>query len=459
MTNWKSLDEMWAALRGVVEPSEDGVKVTDEAKLRASVVDALVWNAVFAEERLVRETARWAIRAAAQGVGIASASIYPLYEARGRREVSGFTVPAINVRGITYDTSRAALRAAIRNEVGAVIFEIAKSEIGYTEQHPDEYAAVLLAAAIREGWRGPLFLQGDHYQLNMKKFKESPEKEKMVIADLIRESIPAGILNIDIDSSTLVDLSRPTVREQQRDNFEVCAELTRVVRENEPKGVTIAVGGEIGEVGKKNSTEEELREYMRGYLEMLPKGMIGIDKISIQTGTSHGGVPLPDGRVAQVKLDFDCLSRLSRVAAEEFGMAGAVQHGASTLPNEAFHRFPEANACEVHLATGFQNLTYDGGHFPEDLKQEIYGWLREACAGERKEGETEEQFLYKTRKKAFGPFKKKMWSLPLETRERIGADLEKVFEFLYQQLRVTKTRELIDRTVKPVAVPFAKPKA
>jgi len=458
MTIWKDVQAMWASLGGVVEPEDGAVRVRDGAKLRDQGVDALVWSAVFAEDALVRDTARWAIRAAARALGIESASIYPLYAARGRGGVHGFSVPAINIRGLTYDTARAALRAATRNDVGALIFEIAKSEIGYTAQRPAEYAAVVLAAAIKEDWKGPVFIQGDHYQMNLKKFQEDPAREEKVIADLIRESIPAGFLNIDIDSSTLVDLSRPTVREQQRDNFTVCAALTRVVRENEPAGVTVAVGGEIGEVGKKNSTEEELREYMDGYLGILGKGIVGIDKMSIQTGTSHGGVPLPDGTVAKVKLDFDCLARLSRVARNEYGLAGAVQHGASTLPDDAFHHFVEAECCEVHLATGFQNLTYDGGHFPEDLKGEIYAHLREACADERKDGETEEQFLYKTRKKAFGPFKKRMWSLPPDIRAKIGADLEKKFEFLFQQLNVVKTRDLIERHIRPVAVPIPRPR-
>ena len=458
MTIWKDVQAMWRGLQGVLEPLDGSVRVPHAAKLRDEGVDALVWNAVFAEDALVRDAARWAIRAAARALGIESASIYPLYAARGRGEVRGFSVPAINIRAITYDTARAALRAATRNDVGALIFEIAKSEVGYTEQRPAEYTAAVLAAAIKEGWKGPVFLQGDHYQMNLKKFKEDPAKERKVIADLIRESIPAGFLNIDIDSSTLVDLSRPTVREQQRDNFEVCAELTRVVRENEPAGVTIAIGGEIGEVGKKNSTEEELREYMNGYREIVGKGTVGIDKMSIQTGTSHGGVPLPDGTVAKVKIDFDCLARLSRVARSEYGLAGAVQHGASTLPDDAFHHFMEAECCEVHLATGFQNLTYDGGHFPEEMKREIYAYLREACAGERKEGETEEQFIYKTRKKAFGPFKKRMWSLPPEIRGKIGSDLEKKFEFLFQQLGVVKTRDLIERHIQPVAVPTPKPR-
>ncbi len=459
MTTWKSLDDMWAGLRGVIEVTDGGVRVVDEGMLRGACVDALAWHAALSDDGGVRDTARWTIRAAARALGIESASIFPLYEARGQKKCNGFTVPAINVRGMTYDTTRAALRAALRNDVAAVIFEIAKSEIGYTNQRPAEYAAVVLAAAIKEGWKGPMFIQGDHYQLNMAKFKEDPEKEKKIIADLIKESIAAGFLNIDVDSSTLVDLSHATVREQQRDNFEVCGELTRVVRENEPEGVSIAVGGEIGEVGKKNSTEEELREFMKGYLETLGKGTIGIDKISIQTGTSHGGVPLPDGSVAQVKLDFDCLSRLSRVSVEEFGMAGAVQHGASTLPDEAFHRFPEGEACEVHLATGFQNITYDNPHFPEELRREMYAYLRETCTGERKEGQTEEQFIYKTRKKALGPFKQQLWGLPQDIRGKIGEALEQKFEFLFRQLKVTNTGNLVSQYIRPVAVPFPKPKA
>ena len=38
-----------------------------------------------------------------------------------------------------------------------------------------------MAAAIREGWRGPLFIQGDHFQTNPKKMKEGPEKEVAAI--------------------------------------------------------------------------------------------------------------------------------------------------------------------------------------------------------------------------------------------------------------------------------------
>ena len=61
----------------------------------------------------------------------------------GRGEVKGFTVPAINVRMLAYDFARAICARAVAEDVGAVIFELARSEIGYTEQRPAEFAAVI----------------------------------------------------------------------------------------------------------------------------------------------------------------------------------------------------------------------------------------------------------------------------------------------------------------------------
>ena len=171
-----------------------------------------------------------------------------------------------------------------------------------------------------------------------------------------------------------MDLSQPTVAEQQRVNAENTAELTRFIRSLQPDGVTISVGGEIGEVGKSNSTEEELRAYLDGYLGLLGDGAEPISKVSVQTGTSHGGVVLPDGSVAEVSIDFDTLRRLSTVAREEYGFAGCVQHGASTLPEDAFHHFPENGTAEIHLATGFQNIIYDDGGLPDELRTEMLAW-------------------------------------------------------------------------------------
>jgi fructose/tagatose bisphosphate aldolase len=319
--------------------------------------------------------------------------------------------------------------------------------MGYTAQTPVEYSSVILAAAIKEDYRGPVFVQGDHFQVNAKKFQENPEKELDGLKALINESIEAGFYNIDIDSSTLVDLSKPDVNKQQYWNYEVCAKLTQFIRQIQPRGVEISVGGEIGEVGHQNSTPEDLHAFMRGFKERLRKGRAGISKISIQTGTSHGGVVLPDGSIAQVKLDFETLKKLSEMAKKEYGLAGAVQHGASTLPAEAFHKFPEVETAEVHLATEFQNMIYESKYFPQGLKTKIYEWLKVNAASERKEGETEEQFFYKTRKKALGPFKKEIMGLPQETRDAIAKEVEEKFEFLFKQLNAVNNKDLVDKFV------------
>ena len=134
--------------------------------------------------------------------------------------------------------------------------------------------------------------------------------------------------------------------------------------------------------------------------------MAGLSKISVQSGTSHGGVVLADGSIADVKLDLDTLERLSKVARDEYGLAGAVQHGASTLPDSAFHNFPKRETAEIHLATNFQNMLFD--HMPAALRDEIYEWLDENAKDERKATDSDEQFFYKTRKKALGPFKQQL---------------------------------------------------
>lgn len=378
--------------------------------------------------------------------GIYPSSINELYMARGKGLFSGsFTVPAINLRTLTYDLAKAIFRVVKKNNAGAFIFEIAKSEMGYTGQPPLEYTAVVLAAAAKEGWPGPVFIQGDHFQINAKNYRADPEKELDGIKALIIQAMEAHFYNIDIDSSTLVDLSKGKVKKQQELNYEVCARLTHFIRQNQPSGVEVSVGGEIGEVGGKNSTPEELRLFMEGYRERLRKGLTGISKISIQTGTSHGGVVLPDGTVAKVKLDFDTLKNLSKIAKDEFGLAGAVQHGASTLPAEAFGKFPEVGTAEVHLATEFQNMVYESSDFPKELKEKIYNWIKETQSQDKKPDQTEEQFIYSTRKKALGPFKKEIITLPAEVRNAIAKEIEAKFEFLFERLSVMNTKELVSK--------------
>jgi fructose/tagatose bisphosphate aldolase len=427
-----------------------------DPKLVRHDIEAIVRLAVFGDAQ-ERRFARYAIHAAAPQLGAVPSSIAVLYAARGRGEVSGFTVPAVNIRGMAFDMSRALFRAMQSTGAAATVFELARSEMGYTFQDPAEIACVVLAAAIAEGYEGPVFIQGDHFQANAKKFATDPEGETKALEDLIRAAVAAQFYCIDIDASTLVDLSYERVADQQAPNAKLTARLAKLVRDIEPKGVTVSVGGEIGEVGKNNSTVEELTAYIDGFRDIVGPRFEGVSKVSVQTGTTHGGIPLPDGTIAKVAIDFDTLQEMSRVSRERYGMAGAVQHGASTLPDELFHRFPEVETAEIHLATGFQNLVMDHPKFPTDLVKEMHAYCDRDLAGERSAGETDLQFFYKTRKKAWGPFKQQTWDLPAGLRAELSKTLQDKFEFLIRQLKAGEMRETTLRYVNHAPVEVVPP--
>lgn len=410
-----------------------------------SDINQLINSAVFSEDEQEKKKTREQISQLAKESGIESASIYSYYMAIGEGKVPpDSTVPAINIRALTYDTARIIFRLMIKHQIGPVIFEIAKSEIEYTDQRPDEYTTAVLAAAIKEGYSGPVFLQGDHFQFSQNKYSEDPEAETQKIKDLIKEAIDGGFRNIDIDASTLVDLSKPTQDQQQAENYKVTSLLTSYIRSLEG-GEIISIGGEIGHIGGKNSTPEELEAFMEGYLKAIEPNMPGISKISVQTGTSHGGVPLPGGGVADVELDFNVIESTGSVAREKFHIGGVVQHGASTLPNDLFSEFPKHKTLEIHLATGFQNIVFE--NMPQDLREEINTWLLKNHQTEWDDQLIDEQNIYKTRKRAIGQFKRKMWELSEEEKKPIVDGLETQLAYLFEELNVFDTRKTLEQYV------------
>src|SRR4029079_4857101 len=190
--------------------------------------------------------------------------------------------------------------------------------------------------------------------------------------------------------------------------------------------------------------------YLDGYrreLDARSPGALGVSKVSVQTGTSHGGVPLPDRGGAEAQLDFEVLRELAEIA-RQYGAAGAVQHGASTLPDELFHRFPAVETDEIHIASGVQNALYQNPAFPEALHREIEAWCATNAADERKPGQTDQQFVYTTRKKAIGPFKRQLWDL--DTKDEILAAQRRKISFLFTELGVNGSRDMIAAYIRPV---------
>ena len=438
---FKTYSDLENQARNIIDLSETEPSILDKNAFRGSFIDSLVETAVFAEDEFLQQKTRALIKKLALQMGAKSESIYPLYMAFGKGEVTGFTIPAINVRTLTYDTARLIFRLMMKHSIGVVIFEIARSEIEYTHQRPDEYSSVVLAAAIKEGYQGPIFLQGDHYQFSKNKFTLNKDEEIQRIKDLVRESLEAQFYNIDIDASTLVDLSQSDVTKQQRHNVEMTAAITNFIRSGEPENKTISIGGEIGHIGGKNSTVEDFKAFMEGYKQIIPER--GLSKISVQTGSSHGGTVLPDGTIQKVAIDFNVLKEIGTAARSKYQIGGAVQHGASTLPIELFDDFVNSSTLEIHLATGFQNIVLD--NLPEDLKQEMEKYILENFQAEKEEGWNDKQFIYKLRKKALGPFKQMLWELSSDEKKPIVEALEKQFILIFSKLNIINTREITNR--------------
>ncbi|HEY3290156.1 MAG TPA: class II fructose-bisphosphate aldolase [Anaerolineae bacterium] len=427
-----------------IDADSGHIRVLDEAFLRSHGIDALVYLAVFGEPSR-QAVARWLIWETAQTLRIRPASIHELYIGRGHdRLPHTFTTPAMNIRALSYDIARAAFSSAIKAKVGAFIFELSRSEMAYSDQRPAEYTTAILAAAIKEGYRGPVFLQGDHFQLIARNYIANTNTEFGGLRRLIIESIHAGFYNIEIDTSTLTDMNRTRPEDQQSPNVELCALLADYVRAHQPPNTVISIGGEIGELSHRNNDVHDLRAFMDYYQRRIHHRP-GLSKLSVRAGTTPGGVVMPDGSVALMNVDFDTLRVLSTAARKEYAMGGVSQHGASTLPQEILPRFVEAGAIEVHLATGFQNLLFE--QLPGELVTQMYDWLFKNAAAERKEGDTDRQFLYKNRRLATGPFKKLIWNLTDFEKAEIRRQFEQFFTRLYHGLGVEDTVGTVDSVV------------
>ena len=381
------------------------------------------------------------------GRGIYLASIGRYYRAIARGDIGPITIPALNLRGLTYDLARAAWRAALRLDAGPPIFELAPSESEVSDQPFMEFAALVLAAALREEVRGPVFLQGDHFHVDATSAVSSMQA-------LCLEALDAGFYQVDIDAADLLPDGDAAGDSIHRANAEVTAAMTAFIRRHQPPGSDVVVGGEVGVIGGRDTTPTDLRQYLDATRESLPGDVPGLGKVSVQTGTQHGGLVLADGSLGTMPLDLGLASRLSRIAREEYGLPGLVQHGASTLRLEQLRKLPEAGVVEVHLATGIQNLVLDHPAFPADLRLSIQEHLAAEARDTGSGAEsgvyaeaselTEQQRFYHSRWRAWGLFKRELCHLPASVRDAIGASAEAWFADLFVALGTAGRRSELD---------------
>lgn len=357
------------------------------------------------------------------------ASIQQFYEGIAIGHIIGsFTVPAFNLRTLTFDAAKALFRAAKKAGSGAFIIELARTEMEYTNQPPKEYAKAILKAAKKEKWEGPIFLQADHFALKNDSAKDIKELEQ-----LIKQSIKSDFYNIDIDCSVL----------GKEQNIGKTIHFLDFIRKNQPKNIAISLGAEIDRIGGDDTTQEELSSFLSKIkIESGVRKIRGIIKVACQVGTFHGGNVLPNGELEDIKIDFAKLKQLSEIA-KSYGMAGIVQHGASTLRDENFQEFPKAGILEIHLSTGLQNIVLDSLAFPADLKDKMDKWIFDNFKTERQKYQTDNQFLYKLRKRALGKFKREIAAIPQKNIDKICEELEARFDFFFKSCNVGSTKALV----------------
>ena len=436
-------------LKGIIEIQHNKLKLINNEQLK-NELDNIIYTAIFSTDKQLRNLCKYIIREAAKLNNCIPCSIYDFY-IKLSKETTNFTIPAINIRTLTYEIAQEIFKICKQLKAAAVIFESARSEISYTNQVPSEYSSCILAAALKQDYHYPIFIQGDHFQINRNEFFLNKDKEIKQLESLIKNAIDSKFYNIDIDASTLVNIEEKEEKKQQLLNYEMTAYFIDFIRKNQPSDIIINIGAEIGEIGKKNSTTEDLDAFLEGLNNKLKSMNIqdSITKISIQTGTTHGGFVLPDGTLAEVNIDFDTIKKLSKISKEKYNLAGVVQHGASTLPKDLFHKFPENNCVEIHLATEFQNIILDHPAFPTSLKEEINKWIKNNYK-EKALKITDEQLIYKRRKNALGPFKRQIWDIDTEAKKEILKTLSSTFEFIFKMLNIKDTADEINKIIKPV---------
>lgn len=423
----------------------------------SSAIDQLVYQVHFGtpEEQVAAFTQ---IRLQAEAQGAVPSSIHPIYKARGEGALEpNFTVPAFNLRGMSYLTAQAAFEAALETQTGLVLFELARSEMRYTFQTPLQLAASVLGAVVKTGWKHPVFIQGDHYQPKPSQPGLIKDGEKAAIIQLIKDSLEVGMFNLDIDGSTLVHPDQPTEYDQQRPNFAFTAEMIHLIHDLYDQNFAnlkfrlkpehqINVGCEISEVGTHLSKSSQLSAFMTG---LRDEGFIHEEhyptKVAIETGTAHGGKVNRDGSAAPMKVDFERLKTISIIARHKYGMAGAVQHGASTLDKDIMQKFPEYEAAEIHLSTGFQNTILGHTAFPQSVLEAMYTWCDVNCREEKNPEWSQAQFYVKTRKKAWGPFKKQTWEIHESNQLKIKEALKQECAEYYQSFGVTNSFSVLQQ--------------
>jgi len=420
-------------LEGIVEFNVEEEKVMlVEGKEEEFIerLPVLVYNISVNSNDFVKDAIEWIILELGSQMPVnktVPASGQVLYRSIGKNYYKKSAIPKINQRALIPYLYRIMLKVMRKLNVVAMD-QIAISEAIYivggdTRKSPAIAMAQAILAGVGSEGVTPVFNSRDHLQVNRKAYDNDPVAALRNRADTIRDDVLNGkIYSVDLDTSTLAltPEENKDVTEQQRPNFESAVKLTIFARLLEAiyKVPSIALNGEVGEVGTEVVTPQELRAYLKGYRDTLDQfvgqqaedmlqwirdnnGIFGftdeeMDKIehaigyelvpfhgleamSAQVGTKHGGVKVkgkPWKRTGNPVVNMERLEELADIC-REFGLAGLILHGASSISEEELAEAVKRGAIAVHLATYIHDRIFSHPKFPTELVSKLFMLLRE----------------------------------------------------------------------------------
>ncbi|MBI4773651.1 MAG: class II fructose-bisphosphate aldolase [Deltaproteobacteria bacterium] len=214
-----------------------------------------------------------------------------------------------------------------------VMYEIAKSELGYTEFTPKLFVDAVMEVNERLGNIAvPFSVHADHLGV------KSPDAVSEVAA-LIHEQLEAGFTSFAVDASHMVN----------EDNLKATIELGKIVQD---KGLCLEV--ELGEIGAKKGTTEGFTqpEEAAWFIGELDKAGIHPDLLAINNGSIHGTY---FGEAHEgIQLD---LTRRIYEAIQKWDVDIA-QHGITGTSLEKIREFIKYGIRKGNVGTFWQNVCF-----------------------------------------------------------------------------------------------------
>ena len=436
MEPFSEVNQLRQSIAGVLKINTAGeVKLIVPRMFEGEFVERLARTSALAPGIKTRKTAAFYIRAAAEAKNIWFDSLSVFYEHSCSRKFSGLVIPAFNIPGMTFSIARIIFRSYRKYNTGPFIFQLSPLEMADTAQTPWEYSACILAAAMRERYSGPIFIQCNAIKLSDHISPDSSPDRFEPLAILLKDCINAGFYHFVLDDSVIDSL-------EQSELFS-CADFGdtwfSLIRKNSPRVLDIQTGIELVKSPLHPDKQNDLEQYTQ---------WIQSELIQRQAECSVSKILRPFELCENGNDDSEKQNR------SHFHVAYCERRKSKSKTQQ----WTETGVQELHSRRLFQDIIFDHPEFPLGLKEQLRVHLTQEYTIGTKPDWTDDQFYTKLRSRAWRSYKKALWSLDDRTKAIILGELEKTINHYFASSRLENAFKWTNRNYKqPVAVPLDPP--